>query len=122
MSEQKRDLSIWLQDIIDWGRRLDGYVSAVSESEFLNDQLRQDAVVRCIECIGEASKQVLSVETSQLPQHIEFLEAYWARNRFAHGYYDLDMSRVWTTATVSAPKLVADVESLLKNLPHQPPR
>jgi uncharacterized protein with HEPN domain len=59
----------------------------------------------------------MSLGTGGLPTHIEFLEAYWARSRFAHGYFDLDMSRVWLTATVSAPKLVTDVEQLLKTLP-----
>ncbi|MGE0284328.1 MAG: DUF86 domain-containing protein [Rhizobiaceae bacterium] len=117
MKEQDRALRLWLEDIVAWGRRLATYVSTTSEGDFLVDNLRQDAVVRCLECIGEASRRVMSFEANGLPKHIEFLEAYWARNRFAHGYFDLDMSRVWLTATVSAPKLVADVEQLLKTLP-----
>jgi uncharacterized protein with HEPN domain len=115
MREQARDLRNWLEDIVAWGQRLAGYVAEVSQEDFLTDHLRQDAVVRCLECIGEASRQVLSIQ-SDVPKYIEFLEAYWARNRFAHGYFDLDMSRVWLTATMSAPKLVADVERLLTDL------
>lgn len=111
MKEQDRALRLWLEDIVAWGERLASYVGATSREDFLADNLRQDAAVRCLECMGEASRRVMSLGTSGLPTHIEFLEAYWARNRFAHGYFDLDMSRVWLTATVSAPKLVADAWS-----------
>jgi len=99
-----------------WGNRLSGHVSGLSEAEFLANPLVQDAVVRCLECVGEASHQAMGHNREDMPEHIEFAEAYWARNRFAHGYYDLDMKRVWITATVSAPKLVADVSELLLTL------
>ena len=104
----------WLEDIITWGDRMAGYLSNVSQEEFRNRPLLQDAVVRCLECIGEASHQAIVVAGPDgLPEHIEFEQAYWARNRLSHGYYDIDVERVWTTATVSAPKLIAEVRELL---------
>jgi len=116
MKQEEREFRSWLEDIVTWGQRLANYVDGLSQEDFLADQLRQDATVRCLECIGEASRHVIAAKPAGLPEHIEFLEAYWARNRFAHGYFDLDMSRVWLTATRSAPKLVADVERFLAEL------
>ncbi|MCO5164495.1 MAG: DUF86 domain-containing protein [Mesorhizobium sp.] len=102
-----------MNDIVLWGERLSDHVSDLTADEFLVSRLVQDAMVRCLEYIGEASHQALSSSPKAFPAHIEFAEAYWARNRIAHGYYDLEMRRVWATATISAPKLVADVRQLL---------
>ena len=90
-----------------------GYLGQMTEADFLSDQMRQDAVIRCLECIGEASRRILASKLEELPPDIEFLQAYWTRNRLAHGYFDINMSRVWMTATQSAPALVADAKRLL---------
>jgi uncharacterized protein with HEPN domain len=114
MARNERAVEEWLKDIVHWGDRLAVHLDGMSEQAFLEDARTQDAVARCLECIGEASRQVVaSGEARQLPG-IEFVEAYWTRNRIAHGYYDLNQSRVWATATQSAPNLVSHVRRVLK--------
>jgi len=106
----------WLSDIVAWGDQIAVYLEGIDEDAFLVDRLRQDAVVRCIECVGEASRNILKDQRSADLLHLELYQAYWARNRVAHGYYDLSMERVWETATVSIPRLVADARSMLEQL------
>jgi uncharacterized protein with HEPN domain len=112
----ERGLEQWLHDIVSWEERIAHYLRGLDEQGFLTDQRTQDAVIRCLECIGEASRQILALDRKDLPSGIEFLQAYWTRNRLAHGYFDINLQRVWMTATQSAPALAADVRKLLLEL------
>ena len=53
----QRDSAYFL-DILEAAKKACGYVSNISLKEFLNDTKTQDAVIRCIEIIGEASGRV----------------------------------------------------------------
>lgn len=106
MKQRKRPLKAWLADILEWGERLALYLEGFDEVAFSRDPKTQDAVIRCLECIGEASRQVIASGAASKFTEVEFVEAYWTPNRFIHGYYDLKVDRAWITATESAPKLV----------------
>jgi uncharacterized protein with HEPN domain len=47
------------------------------------------------------------------PENSDFFQAWWARNRLAHGYFDIDARRVWLTATVSVPQLAAQAQAII---------
>ena len=103
---KERDAREWLRDIVNWGDRIALYLDGRSEAEFADDTMVQDAVLRCLECIGEASSQVIKAGYAELYPDIEFVEAYWTRNRIAHGYYDVSVGRIWITATEAIPSFV----------------
>jgi uncharacterized protein with HEPN domain len=48
----------FLSDILEAIRRADSYVAGVSYAEFLTDLKTQDAVIRALEIVGEATKRV----------------------------------------------------------------
>lgn len=80
MPPVRRGVEDWLLDIVECGDKLAGYVSGLDELAFLSDEMRKDAVVRCLECIGEASRQILlSGEFDQ--SDLDLVQAYWTRNR-----------------------------------------
>lgn len=95
---------------------MESYLAGFDEARFLADQRTQDAVIRCIECIGEASGKIIERSGPEQFPELELVQAYWARNRFSHGYYDLNMSRVWQTATVSIPKLAAGARRAIETI------
>ncbi len=85
-----------LRDIVIWGDRIESYVANMSYDEFLADTRTQDAVIRCLEIIGEAASQILKVESDFEERHpgLELTAAYRARNRTAHGYGSVDLTTV----------------------------
>ena len=111
----ERSLAHWLSDIVEWSLRIERHIAGLTEAQFAEDPKTQDAVIRCIECIGESAKQILAFKAQLGIEEAssDFFEAYWARNRLAHGYFDVDVSRVWLTATVSVPRLSAHVNAML---------
>lgn len=113
-SKRPRALEDWLRDIVRWGEQVAIYVDGIDLEAFLDDRLRRDAVVRCIECVGEAARHVLEDASNSGVAHLELYQAYWTRNRLAHGYYDLNMERVWETATKSLPKLASETRRALE--------
>lgn len=114
MAERKRE--DWLGDIVAWGDRLARHLYGREPDDLKRDLVLQDAVIRCLEVVGEAARQATLLDESIAELLPELRQAYWTRNRVAHGYYDLDLNVVWATATVSVPKLVAKLRSLSHKL------
>lgn len=97
-----------LADIIHWGDRIRTYVSGMGYEEFFADTKTQDAVIRCLEVVGEAASQILKIESDFEDRYpdLQLAAAYRARNRTAHGYGSVDILTIWRSATVSCPIMV----------------
>lgn len=91
--------------------RIDRYTADMNEAEFLNSELVQDAVIRNIEVIGEASNNIQNVDPEFAAQHddIPWLVMYTMRNRVSHGYDKVDLEIVWKTIQSDLPVLHAQI-------------
>ncbi|GEM_PF-1316649 len=58
LMQAKRNIWIYLQDIIEAADLIEQYVEDISEEEFVNNTEKQDAVLRRIQIIGEAAKHI----------------------------------------------------------------
>ena len=58
MKKQRRDLRLYLDDILDSIDKIQQYTQGITEDEFLRTPQVQDAVLRRVEIIGEAVKQI----------------------------------------------------------------
>ena len=62
-----------------------------------------------LEIIGEAAAHVSLSTRAILP--LPWLESVAARNRLAHGYFDIDAVVIWRTATEDVPLLAHALET-----------
>jgi uncharacterized protein with HEPN domain len=87
--------------------RIERHTSDVDELGFLNSELIQDAVIRNIEIIGEASNNIQRVDPVFAAQHAEipWQVMYAMRNRVSHGYDKVDFEMVWKTICNDMPEL-----------------
>lgn len=87
--------------------RIERHTSDVDELGFLNSELIQDAVIRNIEIIGEASNNIQRVDPVFAAQHAEipWQVMYAMRNRVSHGYDKVDFEMVWKTICNDLPEL-----------------
>jgi len=74
------------------------YLKGVSKEAFLNDRLRQDAVIRRIQIIGEAVRHLSRELLVRMPD-FPAKQARGMRNVLVHDYDALNLERLWETAT-----------------------
>ena len=107
----------YLQHIALAIQRIQRYVAGLSASAFAADDKTQDAVLRNIEVIGEAARNVQR-------HHADFAAAQaqvpWAvlvgmRNRVSHGYFAVDWDLIWATIQHDLPALYAQINALLSD-------
>ena len=104
------DEIIW--DIVRAGRRLATFTAGIQWDAFLDDELRQSAVIRQIEIIGEACRR-LSMEFRAAHHEIAWTSIIGMRNILIHAYTRVNLDDVWRVATRDAPQLIRLLEPLL---------
>lgn len=77
--------------------------------------MRRDAVLRQLEIIGEASKNLTSELRNDNPQ-IEWRKVTGTRDRLAHGYFSVDIDVVWRITQEFLPSLKIEIEKILEKL------
>ena len=86
--------------------------TAGGEQEFMASRLIQDGVVRNLEVIGEATKN-LSSELRQANPAIPWRQIAGMRDVLIHDYLKVNLSRVWLTISTDLPDLRTTVTRLL---------
>ena len=106
----------YLGHILEAIERIEEYVSDMDEMAFLASKLVQDAVIRNIEIIGEASNNIQRVDPEFASQHdnIPWQVMYAMRNRVSHGYDKVDFEMVWKTICTDLPDLYKLVKAASK--------
>jgi uncharacterized protein with HEPN domain len=101
----------YLQDIIEAAKLAAGYVADVTREDFYQDIEKQDAVIRRLEIIGEASRR-LSEEIKAAYPDVPWRKMIGMRNIIIHEYDDVDMNVVWETAKDWLPELIEALEKI----------
>ncbi|MBZ0320351.1 MAG: DUF86 domain-containing protein [Anaerolineae bacterium] len=101
----------YVLDILDAARRIQAYVTGIDKATFETDGMRQDAIIRRIEIIGEATKR-LSMEYRARHPEIAWQQMAGMRDVLIHSYDAVDVERVWNTAAIAIPDLIAKLEPL----------
>lgn len=109
----------YLGHILQAIERIDRYTADMDEAGFLNSELVQDAVIRNIEIIGEASNNIQRVapEFAALHDDIPWQVMYTMRNRVSHGYDKVDLEIVWKTIQCDLPTLYQQVQEVAEEAP-----
>ena len=85
--------------------RIQRYTEYIDETGFLHNDLVQDAVIRNVEIIGEAARNIARhyPEFAQKHAEIPWEDVYLMRNRVSHGYFSVAV--VWKTVQRDIPEL-----------------
>jgi uncharacterized protein with HEPN domain len=111
MSERKD--SDFLSDIQEAIRRAMDYTAGMVYDAFLSDNKTQDAVIRNLEIIGEATKN-LSAELRAKYPDVPWKSMAGARDRLIHDYFGVNLDIVWEIVTIELPKVISRLDKILE--------
>ena len=98
-----------LRDILGAARLIASYLKDTTETDFLANSEKQDAVIRRIEIIGEATAH-LTESTRQAVPELPFRKMRGMRNIVAHDYANVDLKIVWEVGVVHMPEILTVLE------------
>jgi uncharacterized protein with HEPN domain len=104
----------YLLDILEAANAALHFVAGKTQADFAADLQCRFAVVRAIEIIGEAARQV-SQEAREKNPEIPWRDIIAMRNRVIHGYGEVDYAIVWDTVQNNLPELVAQLQPLVSS-------
>jgi uncharacterized protein with HEPN domain len=102
----------YLMDIVIACGKAVSFLRGVRWEEFEHDELRQQAVIRMIEIIGEAARN-LTQEFKDSHPKIPWRDIINMRHILTHMYWRVDVAKVWDTVQTDVPDLLARIEPLL---------
>ena len=110
-----RTPKLFITDIKEAISKIELYIKDLTFTEFKKDSKTLDAVVRNLEILGEAAKN-LPMEFKCKNPSVNWRGATTMRDRLIHGYFGIDMEIVWETITTDLPELKREVEKIWKEI------
>lgn len=114
----KRAILDYINDILDGMIKAQEFVHGMSYEEFLQEVKTQFAVVRAIEIIGEATKNIPTSVRKKYPQ-IPWREIAGMRDKIVHEYFGLNLKVIWRTVNEDIPAVKPLFEKLREDYFHE---
>jgi uncharacterized protein with HEPN domain len=111
----KREIADYVMDVLDAIAKCKEFIEGMEYKDFVSDDKTVFAVVRTLEVIGEAVK---NIPDEVRKEHIEvpWKEMAGMRDKLIHGYFGVDLKRVWQTAKEEIPALKPFFEKIMRDL------
>ena len=111
----KRDVSLYLADIVQNMDDAMEYVKEMTYEQFVKDSRTVKAVIRSLEVIGEAVKN-LPPEVCSLAPEVPWRDMARIRDKCIHFFFSMDHEIVWLAATKSIPEIRRKIADLAEKI------
>lgn len=104
-----------IQHMLDATRKAIAFTRNRQRIDLDRDEMLALAVVRLIEILGEAAKNVSEPTRNRTPK-IPWRQIAGTRDRLTHAYFEVNLDIIWDIATRDLPAIVPQLETLLETL------
>lgn len=111
----KKDPRIFIGHILECIELIEDYVKETTWDEFLNSKQLQDSVIRRIEIIGEATKNIPQGIKDAYP-NIPWADMAGMRDILIHRYFGVDLELTWEVAKEEVSELKKEILEIKKDL------
>lgn len=111
----KKDPKVFIGHILESIHLIEKYIDGISKEDFIKSINIQDAVIRRLEIIGEAVKNLPPKFREEYPD-IQWRQIAGMRDVLIHGYFGVDLDLTWKVVKSDLPELERKVAGILKKL------
>lgn len=109
-----KDTDIFLRHIFECIEIIEEFIKGVSKSDFLHSIEKQDAIIRRLEIIGEATKNI-PLNFRRQHTEINWNDMAGMRDKLIHHYFRVDVQVVWDVVKKDLPDLKRCLKKVLKD-------
>jgi len=114
----KKEFLIFLRHILESIKNIESFSQGLSKNEFAKDRLKQSAIIREIEIIGEAVKN-LPIEFTVKYPYVEWSKIAGTRDKIIHHYFGVDLDVIWDIIKYDLPDLKIKIKKISEELKTQ---
>jgi uncharacterized protein with HEPN domain len=100
----QKDDFVFIEHIIESIEAVEEFSKKLTKDDLVKDRLRQSAIIREIEVIGEAVKNI-SKPIKEKHKEVQWREIAGARDKMIHHYFGVDLQIVWEIVKIGLPEL-----------------
>ena len=108
-----KDPIIFIKHILENIEDIEKFSEGLDKKEFQEDRLKQKAIIRSIEVIGEAAKNIPDSFKEKYPE-IVWKDIIGTRDKLIHHYFGVDLNAVWKVVKEDIPELKISIYEMLK--------
>lgn len=112
----KKNANIFIEHILESIQLIEEYSLHLTDDTFKKNKAAQDAIIRRLEIIGEAAKNVpLSIKERY--SNIPWKQMAGMRDVLIHEYFDVDLALTWTVVKRELPLVKEKLQDILTSTP-----
>lgn len=109
----KKDPLIFLEHILESISKIEAFSKNISKETLSKNELKQYAIIRAIEVIGEAVKN-LPDSLKNKYSNVPWKEIIGTRDKMIHHYFGVDLDIVWDIVKKDLPKLKKEIKRIFE--------
>ncbi len=111
----KRDLGLFIEDISKSIDNIEKFIKGLDKERFTKDVLMQSAVIRQLEIIGEAVKNI-PLSFREKHSQVPWKDIAGLRDTLSHSYFGVIIDRIWGIIKKDLPELKKEIIKIRRDI------
>ena len=103
---------IRLRHMLEAAQKIDAFTQGRTRQDLDTNEMLALAVIRLIEILGEAAKNISLDVQAQAPE-VPWRQIAGTRDRLAHAYFDVNLDIIWQIIATDLQPLIHNLETLM---------